>query len=176
VNAIARHAAHFPPQSRGVLIVANHSQDARVTARLVAAMHARESVRIHVAAVQRRPNGYAGRFLKRVDVRAALEQAGRESMAALCAELDALGVPYRPHVEIAPWLAGIGRLARELGCARVVVGANPRHGLRDAALKMDRWRIRAALRAQGLACAVVRGDESAAPASPNVAAGSAAQS
>ncbi len=171
MNAIAKHGAHFPAGSRGVLVVANRSQDARATARLVAAMHARESVRVHVAAVQVRPTGYAGRFLRSIDVRQVLEEQGRESMASLCAALDELGVPYRTHVQIGRWLAGIERLARELGCARVLVGANPRDALRDIALRFDLWRIRGALRAQP--CSVVRGDERIARADPGVRPGSA---
>jgi len=173
---LSAHACHFPAGTRGVLVVVNGWQDARATARLVATLHAGESARIHVAAVQGRPSGYAGRFLRRVDVRKVLEETARESMAALCAELDRLGVAYRAHVEIAPWLDGIARLARELGCGRIVVGVNPRRGMRDVALRMDRWRLRATLRAQGLACLVVRGDESAVRARASVAAGSAAQS
>jgi len=171
LNALARHAAHFPAESRGVLVVANRSQDPRATARLVAAMHARESVRVHVASVQVRPTGYAGRFLRSIDVRKLLEEQARESMASLCAELEALGVPHRTHVEIGPWLSGINRLARELGCARVLVGTNPRHAVRDIALRMDLWRIRGALRGQP--CRVVRGDEAIARAAPGVRPGSA---
>jgi nucleotide-binding universal stress UspA family protein len=138
--------AHFP--IAGVLVVANRTRDARATARLVASMHAREQVRIHVAAVQGRPTSYAGRFLKSIDLRKVLHDLGRESMAGLCAELDALGVPYKTHVEIGPWTASIERLARELGCARVIVGESPRHSLRHALLRFELWRTGSALRLQ----------------------------
>src|SRR4029077_9424139 len=110
----------------GVLVVANRSQDARAMARLVASIHAREPVRIHVAAVQGRPTGYAGRFLRSIDLRRVLHDLGRESIAGLCAELDALGVPYRAHVEIGPRAATIERLARDLGCTQVVTGTKQR--------------------------------------------------
>jgi hypothetical protein len=115
-----------------------------------------------VGAVQARPSGYAASFLRSIDVRDVLEERAGRSMALLCGELDALGVPYRTHVEIGPWLAGIGRLARELGCTRVVIGANPRDAMRDAALRFDQWLIRGALRGNGAGCTVVRGDEGAA--------------
>ncbi len=149
-----------------MLVVANRSQDPRATARLVAAIHAREALRVHVAAVQCRPTGYAGSFLRSIDVRKALHDLGRQSMASLCVELDALGVPHRTHVEIGQWSDGVGRLARDLGCGRVLIGANPRRALSDAALRFDLWRVRRALRRLGCACAVVRGDESGMQADP----------
>jgi hypothetical protein len=135
LNAIIPYSAVFPAGSRGILVVANGSRRTKATAKLVAQIHTREGVRVHVAAVQCKPSGYAGRFLRRIDVRKVLEDAGRRSMAPLCAELDALGVPYRTHIEIGPWLAGIARLARELGCARVLAGS-----------AFDAWLIRSALR------------------------------
>lgn len=149
-----------------MLVVAIRSQDPRATARLVAAMHAREAVRIHVATVQCPPTGYAGSFLRTINVSKVLHDLGRQSMASLCGELDALGVPHRAHIEIGPWAEGIGRLAGDLGCARVLIGANPRRALSDAALRFDLWLIRGALRRQGYACTVVRGDESIAQADP----------
>ena len=124
--------ASFP--TRGVLVVANRSRDARATARLVASIHAREHVRIHVAAVQGRPTGYAGRFLRSIDLRKVLTDLGHESMAGLCAELDALGVPYKTHVEIGPWSASIQRLKRELGCSHVL-DESPRYSLRQAFIR-----------------------------------------
>ncbi len=172
-NRMHGNAWHFPAVTRGVLVVASASQDGRATARLVAAMHARESVRVHVAAVRGRPSGYAASFLRRIAVRKALEDLARASAASLCAELDALGVPYRTHVEIGPWLATIGRLARDLGCARVLVGADPNRAMHDATLRLDQWLIRNALRRQGHACAVVRGDEASPRADRGLGAGSA---
>jgi len=160
VNAIARHASHFPAGTRGVLVVANPSQDPRATARLVAAMHAREPVRIHVAAVQCPPTGYAGSYLRAIDVNKVLDDLGRQRMASLCAELDALGIAHRTHVEIGRWADGIARLARDLGCGRVLLGTNPRRALGDAALRFDLWLLRGALRRNGCECTVMRGDES----------------
>ena len=132
----------------GVLVVANASQDARATAQLVASLHARENVRIHVAAVQGRPTGYAGRFLRSIDVGKVLHDLARESMAGLCAELDALGVRYRAHVEIGPRTACIERLARELGCARVILGEGPSKPWRNALLRFQLWRARSAAHVQ----------------------------
>jgi len=164
VNAIARHASHFPEGTRGVLVVANPSQDPRATARLVAAMHAREPVRIHVAAVQCPPTGYAGSYLRAIDVNKVLDDLGRQRMAPLCAELDALGIAHRTHVGIGRWADGIARLARDLGCGRVLLGTNPRRALGDAALRFDLWLLRGALRRNGCDCTVLRGDESSSAA------------
>jgi hypothetical protein len=160
VNATARHASHFPAETRGVLVVANPSQDPRATARLVAAMHAREPVRIHVAAVQCPPTGYAASYLRAINVNKVLDDLGRQRMASLCAELDALGIAHRTHVEIGRWAEGITRLARDLGCGRVLIGTNPRRALSDAALRFDLWLLRGALRRDGCDCTVMRGDES----------------
>jgi nucleotide-binding universal stress UspA family protein len=132
----------------GVLVVANGAHDARATAQLVASLHARENVRIHVAAVQARPTGYAARFLRSVDLPKVLHELARESMAGLCAELDALGVPYRAHVEIGPRTACIERLARELGCARVILGEAPRKPWRNALLRFQLWRAGSAAHVQ----------------------------
>jgi hypothetical protein len=123
LSAIARYSVHFPAGSQGLLVIANGPRRARATARLVAELQAREPGRVHVASVQTPPTGYAGRFLKSIDVRGVLEETGRRSMAPLCKELDTLGITYKAHVEVGPWLAGIKRLARELGCSRVVAGS-----------------------------------------------------
>ena len=154
----------------GVLVVANPSQDPRATARLVAAMHAREPVRVHVAAVQCKPTGYAGSYLRAIDVDKVLGDLGRQRMSSLCGELDALGVPYRTHVEVGPWADGIARLAADLGCGRVLIGTNARRPLSDAALRFDLWLVRGALRRSGSGCTVMRGDESTLAADPAVGA------
>jgi len=138
--------AHFP--TAGVLVIASSSQDARATARLVASIHAREPVRVHLAGVQGRPSGYAGRFLKSIALRQVLEGLATESMAGLCRELDDLGVPYKTHVEIGPWSRCIERLARELGCGQVILGEGKRHALRHALLRFDLWRAGSALHLQ----------------------------
>jgi len=113
-----------------------------------------------VAAVQCPPTGYAGSYLRAIDVNKVLDDLGRQRMASLCAELDALGVAHRTHVEIGPWAEGIARLARDLGCGRVLLGTNPRRALGDAALRFDLWLLRGALRRNGCECTVMRGDES----------------
>ncbi len=59
---------------------------------------------------------------------------------------NALGIAHRTHVEIGRWAEGIARLARDLGCGRVLLGANPRRALGDAALRFDLWLLRGALR------------------------------
>jgi hypothetical protein len=132
VNAIARHASHFPAGTRGVLVVANPSQDPRATARLVAAMHARDPVRIHVAAVQCPPTGYAGSYLRAIDVNKVLHDLGRQRMASLCAELDALGIAHRTHVEI-------GRGQRESHASRAISVAG---ACCSAPIRVARWAMR----------------------------------
>jgi hypothetical protein len=169
----SRHESHFPVGTHGVLVVVSASQDPLATARLVASLRACEGARIHVAAVRTPPTGYAGSFLRAVPVRALLEDLARASMEPLCRELDALGMSYRTHVCVGPWLTEIKRLVRELGCTHVALGANPRHLLRDVALRFDRWLIGTALRREAPGCQVVRGDEARLPADRNVRAGSA---
>lgn len=166
---VARHESHFPAGTRGVLVVVSTSQDPRATARLVASLRAREGARIHVASLRTPPSGYARSFLRGVAVRELLEDLARASMQPLCRELDALGVAYRTHVSVGPWLAGIAALVHELGCTHVALGVNPRHFLHDAALRFDRWLVAAALRGASRRCEVVRGDEAAAPAGRGLA-------
>ena len=154
-----QHAAHFPEGTRGLLVLASASQDPRATASIVAGMMAREDLRIHVAAVRSPPSPYARRFLRSVDVASVLEAGARESLAPLCRELDALGIIYRTHVVIAPWLEGIERLVRDLGCSRIALGTGSRSVLGNAALRLDRWLLERTLRTAGCECDVVRGDE-----------------
>ena len=172
-HPITLHAAHFPSQARGILVIANPAQDARATAGIVASLHARDGGRIHVAALQVPPTGYARSFLKSIRVRALLRQSARRSIEPLCRELDARGLRYRTHVEVGPWLAGIARLAKQLGCSQVTLGVNPRNALRDFGITFDRWLIAGALRREGLTCRVTRGDESARAGDAGAAPGSA---
>ncbi|MFZ3321530.1 MAG: universal stress protein [Usitatibacter sp.] len=141
--------AQFPSGVRNVLVVAGRLLDARATASMLADMHARETVRIHLLAVEPRPSGYAGSFLGDCDVAGAQENAAQGRLASLRAALDASGTPYRVHVATGNWLETIARHARDLGCTRVIVGDNPRHLLHRLVLRHDRWRIESFLRGQG---------------------------
>lgn len=147
------HIAHFPADVRNVLVVASGLLDAGATASLLAAMHSRESVRIHLLAIESRPTGYAGSFLRTVDVGKIQEGVAHRHVAPLCDALDASGVPYRLHVAAGAWLEAIGHHARELGCTRVIVGDNPHRALHRLVLRHDRWRIESYLRGQGIGCA-----------------------
>ena len=159
--------AHFPAGVRNVLVVAGRLLDARATAAMLGAMHAREAVRIHVLAVAPDPSGYAGSFLGAVDAGAAGRDLASGQAAPLCEALDAAGTPYRMHVAQGRWLEAIERHARELGCARVIVGDNPRRLLNRLVLRHDRWRIESFLRGRGMRCAVIHRED--APSRPRVA-------
>ena len=160
-TATGNPAAQFPAAVKSVLVVVCGLQDARATARILAGMHAREAILIHLLAVETPPSGYARFFLRDIDYRKVQEAEGLVSLAPLRGELEAAGIPYRFHVEIGPWLATISRFSRETGCARIVVGANPGHALRDLLLWHDCWRIRSHLRRAGSDCPVVRREEPA---------------
>ncbi|HTD03376.1 universal stress protein [Undibacterium sp.] len=141
--------AHFPSGVKNVLVVAGRLLDPRATASMLAAMHARETVRIHLLAIEPRPSGYAGSFLGDCDVESVQENAAHGRLASLRAALDASGTPYRAHVAAGAWLETIARYARELGCTRVIVGDNPQRLLHRLVLRHDRWRIESFLRGQG---------------------------
>jgi nucleotide-binding universal stress UspA family protein len=149
------HLAHFPADVGNVLVVTGALLDARATAAALAAMHSRETVRIHLLAVESRPTGYARTFLKTVDIGKVQDIEAHRHVGPLCQALDDAGVPYRLHVAAGAWLPAIEHHARELGCTRVVVGSNPHHVLQRLVLRHDRWRIASYLRGQGLACATL---------------------
>ena len=140
--------ASFPAGVRNVLVVAGRLLDARATAQMLGAMHSRETVRIHLLAIEPRASAYAGSFLDGIDRASAHEKAARERLEPLCAALDASGTPYRMHVATGPWLDTIAQHARELGCAQVIVGDNPHSLLHRLVLRHDRWRIQSYLRTQ----------------------------
>jgi Universal stress protein family len=150
------HLAHFPADVRNVLVVASGLLDARATAALLSAMHSRESVRIHLLAIESKPTGYARSFLEKVDVDRIQRGNAHRHIAPLSEALHAAGVPHRVHVATGPWLDVIERHARELGCTQVVVGENPNRTLHRLVLRHDRWRIESYLRGQGLRIAAAR--------------------
>ena len=138
--------AHFPAGVRNVLVVAGRLLDPRATAAMLGTLHARETVRIHLLAIAPSPSGYARSFLGGVDAAAVQEDIARANLAPLCEALDAAGTPYRVHVASGRWLETIERHARDLGCARVIVGDNPRRLLHRLLLRHDRWRLDSFLR------------------------------
>ena len=149
------HIAHFPADVSNVLVVASGLLDAAATAASLASMHARETVRIHVLAIESKPTGYARSFLRRVDVEKVQDGEAHRHVAPLCDALDARRVPYRVHVATGAWLESIEHYARELGCTRVMVGDDPHRALHRLVLRHDRWRIESYLRGQGLRCAAL---------------------
>lgn len=155
------HTAHFPAEAKSVLVISSPMLDARTTAAILGALHARETTRIHVLAVLPRPTGYAKSFLGAIDVKDVQERRARKTLEPLRAALEAAGTPFRVHIESGLWLETICRYARELGCSRVVVGDNPHHALRRLVLRHDCWRIESFLRDAGVQCAVVHGEAQA---------------
>ena len=155
------HVAHFPASVKNVLVIVSGLQDPETTAATLAAMHAKEAMRIHLLASETPPSGYAKFFLGPIDLRKVQRDDALKALAPLRAQLDAAGIPYKFHVEVGSWLDTIARFARETGCVRVVVGDNPRHGLRNLVLWHDCWRIRSFLQRSGRDCPVVQREETA---------------
>ena len=140
--------ASFPAGVRNVLVVAGRLLDARATAAMLVDLHANETVRIHLLAIEPRASAYAGAFLDGIDRSRSHELAARERLEPLCAALDASGTPYRMHVATGPWLDTIAQHARDLGGAQVIVGDNPHSLVNRLVLRHDRWRIESYLRTQ----------------------------
>ena len=136
-----RHAAYFPPGTKNVLVVASTMLDPPATAQQLAAMHAHESVRIHLLAIESPLTGLARAHLGQVDVRTLRREEALAVLAPLQSALDALVIAYRVHVAPGPWLETIARFARDIDCTEVIVGENPNHLLSRLLLKHDRWRI-----------------------------------
>jgi hypothetical protein len=135
----------FPAGVRNVLVVAGRLLDAQATASMLGELHSRETVRIHLLAVEPLTSRYAGSFLDGIDRTGAHESAARERLAPLCAALDESGTPYRVHVATGPWLDTIANYAHELNCAQVIVGDNPHSLVNRLVLRHDRWRIQSFL-------------------------------
>ena len=131
------HIAHFPVMVKNVLVVVSDMQDPRATAATLASMAARGTIRIHLLSIQSPPSSHAGFFLRSIAFRKVQRQAAFEALGPLRVELDSLGVAYRIHVAMSPWLPTIARYARDIGCASVLVGDNPRHLLRRLVLRHD---------------------------------------
>jgi nucleotide-binding universal stress UspA family protein len=160
------HLAHFPAAVRNILVIVSGLQDPRATAANLAAMHARDAIRIHLLAIETPPSGYARSFLGAVDFRKLKHDDGLKALAPLRAALDAAGIPYRFHIEIGRWLDTISHYAREIGCARIVVGDNPHGAWRNLVLWHDCRRIKAFLRQSGRDCVVVQRGEGMRAAAP----------
>ncbi len=141
-----RHAAHFPPGTKNVLVVASTMLDAQATGAQLAALHAREPVRIHLLAIESPLTGNARSHLAHVDVRGLRRAEALSMLAPLQAALDAAGTPYRTHIASGPWLETIARYARDVDCSTVIVGDNERDLFSHLLLRHDRWRIAARLR------------------------------
>jgi len=145
-----------------ILVIVSALQDAPATAASLARMHAAEAARIHLLSIESPPSGYARSFLGGIDLRKQREEDAMKAMGPLRIALDALGVPYRCHVEIGPWLDTIARYSIDVASSRIVVGDNPRSAFRGLVLRHDCWRIKSHLRHAGRSqCAVVRGSEEA---------------
>ncbi len=149
------HVAYFPAEVRNVLVVVNGLQDFRAIAGKLAAMHDRESLRIHLLAVEHPPSGHAMAFLKRVDVRRVLHEDGLAAMRPLMDLLDRAGVPYRHAVEVGPWARTIAKFAQDRCCKTIVTGDRETKGVRRLLLRHDAWRIRTQLGRAGFACEMV---------------------
>lgn len=144
--------AVFPASVKNVLVVVNGFQEPRALAATLAAMHERESVRLHLLAVRLPPSGHALAFLKRVNVKRLLREDGLKELRPLRQLLDASRTPYKHHIEFGSWCDVVSRFAEDNCCKRVVIGNNESSLLRDFVLRHDAWRIRVRLGRAGYAC------------------------
>ena len=149
------HLAVFPAAVRNVLVVVNGLQDFRAIAAKLARMHDRESLRIHLLAVEHAPSGHAMAFLKRIDVKRLLREDGLAAMRPLMDLLDKAGVPYRHQVEVGPWEATITAFAQDRCCKTIVMGDHEAGRFAHLILRHDAWRIRTRLGRAGFACEMV---------------------
>jgi hypothetical protein len=151
------HVALFPADVRNVLVVVNGLQDFRAIAAKLAAMHDRESLRIHLLAVEHAPSGHAMAFLGGIDVKRLLHEDGLVAMRPLMDLLDKAGVPYRHYVEVGPWAETIAAFAQDRCCKTIVMGDHDHDARRfgHLILRHDAWRIRTRLGRAGFACEMV---------------------
>ena len=149
------HVAVFPAEVRNVLVVVNGLQDFGAIAAKLAAMHDRESVRIHLLAVEHAPSGHAMAFLRHIDVKRLLREDGLTAMRPLMDLLDKAGVPYRHHVEVGPWEETIAAFAQDRCCKTIVMGDHDSGRFAHLLLRHDAWRIRTRLGRAGFACEMV---------------------
>ena len=95
------------------------------------AIHRQEAVGIHLLNVQPAVSGHVAMFFGTGELLDIQHKAGAEDLAPARALLEAAGVPYTARVMVGRSAETIARLARELGCDRIVMGRQGRSGFAD---------------------------------------------
>jgi nucleotide-binding universal stress UspA family protein len=85
---------------------------------------AKEPVALHLLSVQPRVSGHVSMFFGDSELHQIQHTAGVEDLAPVQALLDAAGVPYTSSVMVGRRAETIARAARELGCDRILMGAD----------------------------------------------------
>ena len=85
-------------------------------------MYAQEPVRIHLLNVQPVVSSHVAMFFGDGELQQTQLNAGAEDLAPARAQLDAAGLAYTTTVKIGRSAETIARVARELGCDRIVMG------------------------------------------------------
>ncbi len=93
------------------------------------AFYRREAVAIHLLSVQANVTSHVAMFFKGGELNEIQHQAGAEELAPAEALLGAAGIPYTSSVVVGRKAETIARLARELGCDRIVMGQEAGAGL-----------------------------------------------
>jgi len=90
---------------------------------------ATEPTRVHLLSVQPVVSSHVAMFFPDGELRQTQLDAGAEDLAPARALLDASGVAYTATVQVGRSAQTIARVARELGCDRIVMGReDPRLG------------------------------------------------
>jgi nucleotide-binding universal stress UspA family protein len=87
-----------------------------------------ERVEVHLLNVQISVPRYVSGFFKRADLHVIHQEAGMEELAPAQAILRSAGVPYAVHITVGRSAETIVRVAREIGCDRIVMGHAEQEG------------------------------------------------
>jgi nucleotide-binding universal stress UspA family protein len=79
-------------------------------------------VEVHLLNVQTTVPGFVAAYFKHSNLRLIQEEAGVEELAPAQAILKAAGVPSIVHIKVGRSAETIVRVAREIGCDRIVMG------------------------------------------------------
>jgi nucleotide-binding universal stress UspA family protein len=88
---------------------------------------ASESTELHLLNVQPQLTSHAAMFFSHEALHALHEEAGREELRLAQELLASSGVPVFSYVRVGRSAPTIAEIAQELGCNRVVFGADPVH-------------------------------------------------
>lgn len=90
-----------------------------------------EPAELHLLNVQPSVPRYVAGFFKSADLRQIHEEAGMEELAPAKAILDTAGVRYAVHTKVGRRAETIVRVAKELGCDRIVMGRAGQEGFAE---------------------------------------------